>query len=234
MVSAAKLAEYSFAYKIFEISTLPLLALAPLLVPRFTQLFKNGEYPVDDLRLLLRAEMVVAVFIALLLNLCWTPLIDMVTANKYGRVNTQTIFILSLCMPLLYFNNFFWSIAFAKGRLKMILLVIAVTFVINLVGDVVLIPFFKNEGAAFAYLAAMLAQCVFYLKKNSIKALGNLWQSLVLCAFCAISSGSMAKLLFNNYWLVLVSALVMYLLTLIVTRQLSISDYKKFRNIIIR
>lgn len=49
VLSSIKLAEYSFAYKIFEISTLPLLAIAPLLIPRFTKLFKQQDTRGHDL-----------------------------------------------------------------------------------------------------------------------------------------------------------------------------------------
>jgi O-antigen/teichoic acid export membrane protein len=96
MVSAIKLAEYSFAYKVFEISTLPLLAIAPLLIPRFTQLFKDENYTGNNLKLLIRVEMIIATFTGLLLNMCWNPLIDQITGGKYGAVNSSTIFILSL------------------------------------------------------------------------------------------------------------------------------------------
>ena len=42
LASAVILADYSFAYKIFELSTLPMLIVAPLLIPRFTRLFKTN------------------------------------------------------------------------------------------------------------------------------------------------------------------------------------------------
>ena len=61
-VSDVKLAEYSFAYKIFEITTLPLLAIAPLLVPFFTIFFQqkkeNNSVSVQNVKFLLRMEMV--------------------------------------------------------------------------------------------------------------------------------------------------------------------------------
>src|SRR5450631_2461706 len=40
LISSARLAEYSFAYKIFEVSTLPLLIIAPLMIPLFTRIGK--------------------------------------------------------------------------------------------------------------------------------------------------------------------------------------------------
>ncbi len=220
MVSAIKLAEYSFAYKIFEVSTLPLLAVAPLLIPRFTKMFKGDEIPVGELKTLARVEMIVAALIALTLNLCWTPVIDFITAGKYGLVNVKTIFILSLCMPLLYINNFLWTIFFARGQLKLILASFILTFTVNVVGNIILIPFFKNEGAAIAFFAANLAQTVFYLKKNDVRSLDAVWRPLVICSFCALAAGLAAKMFFPTVWLQLSIALIAYAGLLFVTGQL--------------
>jgi O-antigen/teichoic acid export membrane protein len=219
MVSAIKLAEYSFAYKIFEISTLPLLAVAPLLIPRFTKMFQQGNIQIAELKLLVRIEMIVAAFIGLLLNICWTPVIDTLTAGKYGLINVRTIFILSLCMPLLYLNNFLWTIYFAQGRLKMILTSFIITFLVNVVGDIVLIPFFKNEGAAFAFLAACLTQTIYYLKKNEIRQLESVWQPLLFCTLCALLSGFISKTLFPGNWVVLPLSITFYVAFLFITKQ---------------
>ncbi|MBS1528921.1 MAG: oligosaccharide flippase family protein [Bacteroidetes bacterium] len=86
-VSAIKLAEYSFAYKVFELSTLPLLAVAPVLIPRFTKMFKEGKPDMPLLRKLMKAELAVALFTVVVLNVCWSPVIDQVTNGKYGAVN---------------------------------------------------------------------------------------------------------------------------------------------------
>jgi O-antigen/teichoic acid export membrane protein len=225
-VSAIKLAEYSFAYKIFELSSLPLLAIAPLLVPRFAAIITEGRLPVANLQKLLRLEMVIAALTALLLYLCWSPLMDGITAGKYGAVNAKTILILAACMPLLYFNNFLWSIAFAQGRLKMILGVIALTFIVNVLGDVILIPLFKNEGAALGYLFAMLAQCLAYIKNNNVQAIAKGWVPLLICSFCAVVAGVSASLLFHNIYLMVLFGLFIYTVFIVITRQLGLSDVK--------
>lgn len=136
VVSAVKLAEYSFAYKVFELSTLPLLAIAPILIPWFTRMFKESEPNIEKLQLLARAEIIIASLTVLLLNICWTPVIDPLTHGKYGLVNVHTLFILSLCIPLQYLCNFLWTIFFAKGQLKLILKGFVITFSINIVGDI--------------------------------------------------------------------------------------------------
>jgi len=176
MLSAVKLAEYSFAYKVFEIATFPLLAIAPLLIPLFTRLLQQEPINGAKLRFLLKLEIGIALLIALLLNICWVPLVDMLTSDKYGSVNQQTIFILSLVMPLLYVNNFLWTISFVQGRLKMILRSFLLTLLVNIAGDIVLIPLYHNEGAAAAFLLATLTQTIFYIKNNTIQELRFGWQ----------------------------------------------------------
>jgi O-antigen/teichoic acid export membrane protein len=224
MVSAVKLAEYSFAYKIYEISTLPLLAIAPLLIPRFTKMVQEQNIRVPELKMLARVEMIVAALVALVLNVCWSPVIDGITSGKYGLINVKTIFILTLCMPFLYLNNFLWTIYFAQGRLKMILSSFIITLLVNVIGDIILIPFFENEGAAFAFLVSCVVQVIYYLKKNDVAGLNQLWQPLVLCILCALLSGFAVKMLFVNVWLALPVAIIFYLLFLLIAKQIKLSD----------
>ncbi len=230
MLSAIKLAEYSFAYKLFEIATLPLLAIAPLLIPRFTKMFKQGDVNIASLKFLIRIEMVVAGFTVLLLNIYWSPIIDWVTQSKYGAVNVNTIFILSLCLPLLYMENFLWTIFFAQGRLKMILHAFLVTLAVNVVGDVVLIPLYKNEGAAIAFLLACIAQIIFYLNKNIIAELKHIWHPLLICTACALGSGSVAKAISGESWVVIPVAIVLYLGLLFITGQVKRNDKDILKN----
>jgi O-antigen/teichoic acid export membrane protein len=223
MVSAVSLAEYSFAYKIFEISTLPLLAIAPLILPRFTKLFKTGDHRQADFKLLIRIELIIAAFTALVLNMCWNPVVDNIAHGRYGAVNTTTIFILSLCLPLMYLNNFLWTIFFAQNRLKMIFHSFLITFVVNVVGDLILIPFYRNEGAALAFLLACLVQAIFYLANDKSGLKGSFY-TLAIAMACAFFSGLAAKFLFQNTWLAATIAVAFYGLSLLITTQLKRDD----------
>ena len=230
------LADYSFAYKVFEVSTLPLLVVAPVLIPRFAKLFHPSvnEIPVakaNDLFVLLRFEMIIASLVALVLNILWVPVIDLITQNKYGSVNRQTILLLSASMPFLYFNNFLWTINFAKGRLKMIFYVFFISFLFNLAGDIVLIPFFRAEGAAVAYLIAIIVQSIWYLKQTKLEGLKNKSFSVLLCPAIAIISGILANLFFNSSWTILFCALIFYFFFLYFTRQIRSSDWHVFKRI---
>ncbi|MCU7548986.1 oligosaccharide flippase family protein [Chitinophagaceae bacterium LB-8] len=231
--STSKLAEYSFTYKIIEVSTLPLLAIAPILVPRFTRMhLKQDMEPMNSsLSTLLRFEIIIASFIALILNLAWSPVIDPLTNGKYGEVNRYTLFILTLSMPFLYLNNFLWSLHFSKGNLRMILQIFAVTFFVNLLSNLLLIPTFQNEGAATAYFLAIFSQSLFYILKTK-RTFTVPWPSIIICAFCALLSGIISKSLPMNLWFILGVALLSYSVFLLLTTQLKQNDWKMLKRAI--
>lgn len=231
-VSAIKLAEYSFAYKVFELSTLPLLTIAPILIPKFTRLFRNGESNPDKLKLLARIEMVVAAATILLLNICWSPVIDTVTHDKYGAVNERTLFILSLCIPFQYLCNFFWTIFFAKGQLKLILIAFILTFSVNILGDIILIPLYKNEGAAIACLAGYVTQIAFYIAKNEFKQLNISVYNLLLCTTCTCLSFFAARMFFTGLWAEIGTSALFFIALLLITKQIKVSDVNRIKALI--
>lgn len=235
LASNIALAEYSFAYKVFEVATLPLLVVAPLLIPRFTKLFHNDskitiDGKINDLLSLLRFEIITASLIALILNILWIPVIDFITHGKYGTLNRYTILILSACMPFIYANNFLWSIHFSQRRLKMIFYIFFITFLVNVTGDIILIPSYGGEGAAFAYLIAILLQFIMFRTKIDVI---NLKQNIVfiICPAIAFASGYLSYHTFDNTWLQLISALLIFFLLLIFTRLIRKSDWYIIRKI---
>jgi O-antigen/teichoic acid export membrane protein len=234
LASNVILAEYSFAYKVFEVATMPMLVIAPVLIPRFTKLFhseadKIPESKTADLFVLLRLEIIIASMVALFLNILWVPLIDLITDHKYGSVNQITVLLLSASMPFLYFNNFLWTINFAKGRLKMIFYVFLISFLFNLAGDIVLIPFFKAEGAAVAYLVAILVQSVLYLKKTNLAGLKKNSLQLLICPLAAVVTGVLTTKYIGELWISIIVAPAFFVLLLYLTRQIKFTDWPAFK-----
>ncbi|MEP7236966.1 MAG: oligosaccharide flippase family protein [Ferruginibacter sp.] len=231
------LAEYSFAYKVFEMATLPMLVIAPVLIPRFTRLFRPeaGNLPetkIADLFVFLRLEIIIASLSALLLNILWVPVIDWLTNNKYGAVNQTTMLLLSTTMPFLYFNNFLWTVNFAKGQLKMILYIFAISFIFNLVADIVLIPLFGAKGAALAYLAAIMAQSVLYLKKTKLTGVKEISYQLLFCPLVAVLSYLLITSIIDIWWISLIVAPVFFFVLLCLVKQIRYADWHTFKRII--
>jgi O-antigen/teichoic acid export membrane protein len=237
MGSAAILAEYSFAYKVFEMATLPLLVIAPLLIPRLTRQFSRSGSPgeplngLSDLGVLMRLEMAIASFTGLVLTLVWVPVIEELTDGKYGFVNRHTILILSACLPFLYFNNLLWTINFAKGRLKMIFYIFAVIFLVNISADVLLIPVWKGEGAALAFLLAIACQSVLYCIYTRPRSLLKNSYSLFLCPTAAFLGGFLATRIFERILPVLLCSFLFYFLMLVLSLQIRRSDWPVFKRV---
>ena len=229
-------ANYSFAYKVFEVATVPLLIIAPLLIPRFIRIFKEEDTEttgdkINNLLLLLKLEIIIAGLIALSLNILWVPVIDFITEGKYGSVNKHTILILSVCMPFLYFNNFLWTISFAKGQLKTIFNIFLICFILNLIATVALIPFLNAEGAAAAYLLAIIVQSVLFFKLCRFWVHSKMVTAMLLSVALAAGSGILASYLFNHPLLILAAAVMFYCSGLIVTRQISTVQLRQIKQL---
>lgn len=213
-LTSAKVAEYSFAYKIFEMATLPLLAFAPLLLPRFTRVLKQSQRLPASYQTLLNIEIVLAVFSGLLLYLLWTPCIDLLTSGRYGAGNLPVVTAFCFCLPLMYINNFYWSTLFAKGLQKPIFRVFLATFAANLIGNLVLIPLFGNAGAAYAYLLAMAVQAVLYMALPQIDEVSNTIFTLLKCLLFAIVSAASASIIGNAAYAAPLAALIFMILVM--------------------
>ncbi|RYY39138.1 MAG: hypothetical protein EOO08_11450 [Chitinophagaceae bacterium] len=161
VTNAKTLAEYSFAYKAFELAQLPLLIIAPLLVPRFTRLLQTGA-GAKGLRLLRQTELLIALLTVVAINASWVPVANWASNGKYGIACRGTVLWLSLALPVLYYNNYLWSLLFAQGRTALIFRVFAASFSVNVIGNVLLVPVFQKEGAAMAFTGALLLQTIVY------------------------------------------------------------------------
>jgi O-antigen/teichoic acid export membrane protein len=228
------LANYSFAYKIFEVATLPLLIIAPILIPRFTRLFQKSpvaEKNSEQLFTLLRAEIIIASLASLVLNILWVPVIDIISNNKYGTVNSVNILILSASMPFIYFNNFLWTINFAKGQLKLIFYIFLTCFIVNAVATVLLIPAWGGEGAATAYLLSIILQSVLFLRRSGMAWSAAKILSLLLPPLFAAAAGVLMTYTFTPSWLILSSAVIIYLTALLFTKQIRRAHWHLLRQI---
>ncbi|MEN9686053.1 MAG: hypothetical protein RLZZ28_1839 [Bacteroidota bacterium] len=222
-------AEYSFVYKIFELLPIPLLIIGPLLITRFSAYFsKNGlssfQDRQQDLDFFIRMEMLLATFFPLMLNVVWSPLIDGFTQHKYGSVNAVTFLLLSICIPLQYLINFYWTIHFTLNRLALIFKLTAVTFLIIAIGDFAVIPFYHGEGAAAVYLLGIFVECMLYLYFSKFAAAKNALGSLLISVGISFISGWAAFHFAGAIITKLILAGSIYIVLMIAAKQLRKQD----------
>lgn len=168
IATAVKTAEYSFAFKIFEVSKLPYIILAPILLTRFSKMFRQTSDISQETSVKLdrffKLEMFISVLIPLIAVSIWSEFFDWITNNKYGAVNETTYRILSICIPLHYVTNFLWTMAFTQGQLKKILFITIITSSLNIILNLILIPHFASEGAAISFLISTILQVIIYYR----------------------------------------------------------------------
>ncbi len=160
-------AEYSFAYKFFELSKLPLLILAPVLLTRFTKLSgSTAAIPLEKMESIqqfFNIEMFISFLIPIFMVCSWSDLIDLITEGKYGAVNQITYTILAICVPLHFITNYLWTSGFVQGKLKEIMYITITSSIINVVLNLILIPFYGSIGSAISFLASCILQLALYL-----------------------------------------------------------------------
>lgn len=228
--SAVVTAEYSFAYRVFELCRLPLLILSPLLIPIFSRLFADiGALTIKkqvQLGLLFRTEMIVSLILPVILISCWTPLMEFITDNKYGAGNEFIFILLAVCVPIQFATDFYWNICFAKGQLLVTFRIAIISGVINIVLNLLLIPFTGAIGAAIAYLACFIIQLILFWRHSRLNNVQPDILHLMKAVFSAFSALVIAKLLTSNPWITVLLSISLYFLLSIFSKLISFHKIK--------
>ena len=224
--TSVMLAEYSFTNKLFELFLLPLLIIGPVLFPLIVKAINHTDVgKMDYLKTFVRIEVMVAVLVALVVNACWKDVIDLVTAEKYGDSTSVIILVMCFAMPLAYINNFFWSINFAKGNMRIIFLCILITFIANIVFDCVLIPYFSALGAAIGFVLANIVQVLYYSLKTNILNNRHFFYHTLFVYGNGLIAGFLARYFFNGAISQTILSVTIYFVLLLFTGQLKIKDW---------
>ena len=169
-------ADYSFAYRMYESSKLPIFVIAPILLTRFSRLFADVKQidanSKNEIGIFFKIELYFVTLVPVVLVCVWTPLIDYISEGKYGAVNEINYAILAACVPLQCITNFLWSLGFVQGQLKTIMFITIGTAMLNLLINLLLIPYFGGTGAAIAFLISTFVQTLLYayfMKQTEIR-----------------------------------------------------------------
>jgi len=221
--TALATAEYSFAYKIFELSRLPILIVAPILLTRFSKIFNQShqlhDKQVNEINLFLKFGLFICLLMPIALVVAWSPLIDGFTNNKYGAVNEINFMILAACIPLHFLINFLWTLGFVQSQTKQIMWITIATSVINILMNVILIPFYASLGAALSFFISTSIQLLLYLKFINFKQIHLSGTGVFLLICFAIISICLSKMISVHYLLQGIIAIVLYITLCLLTRQ---------------
>lgn len=164
--TGAATANYAFANRAFELSRLPIVIIAPIILNSFARNMvggnKLGEEKKEEIRQLFVLESFVAMMLPLVFNLLWSPVIDYVFKGKYGTTNATEFMLLSLCLPIQFFTNLLWTVSFSSKEYKAISVITISSAVINILLNLVLIKYYNSVGASIAYFVTSFLQMMSY------------------------------------------------------------------------
>jgi O-antigen/teichoic acid export membrane protein len=163
----AEVAEYAFAYRVFEICWLPFTAAASVALPVLSTTFaRTAQGDLAEHRAsttaLLRSMLVVATLPGIALALGWVPIVEWATAGKYGSASAAAITFLAVGTPFVGGTAALWSIGVALRRTARIPIVMAAVVACNIILDLWLVPIMGITGAALGMLAASATQFALY------------------------------------------------------------------------
>jgi len=216
--------EYSFAYRAFEISRLPIVVIAPIIMAKFAKMFggvsKLGEEKKTEVATLFSVEMFLAILIPLSLNILWGPVVDWVSKGKYGYSNATEFLILSICIPMQFAINMFWTLAFASKRYKAVSAITIVTAVLNLLLNFIFIPIYGGVGAASVFLFTIIVQVALYYYMVRKRVMHLPIRSFVIFILLGGISYYIVNIIDVHVIVKLILAVVLYVLFSVVLKQI--------------
>jgi len=217
-------ADYTFAYRAFEVARLPIMIIGPIILPKFARLFNsnNDKLAAQKKKQVIKffsLEVFFAILMVLCLNIIWAPAIGYITRDKYGDSNAMIFLILSVCIPLQFTINLLWTLTFSAKKYKAITIVTFITASLNIVLDVVLIHFYGGIGGALAFLLSVCIQAIAYVfVVNKHIMTFSLWPLLIMAVAGTISYFG-AIYLSDGVWPRLGIAVGAFLALTLLTRQ---------------
>ena len=113
----------------------------------------------------------------------------------------------------------------------MIFYVFFITFLVNVTGNIFLIPYFSAEGAAAAYLVAIAAQTVLFWIKTTVSELKKNILPFLPAPFIAIVAGGLSIKVFDNIIPIFLLSIFIFFLLILSTKVLCKNDWSVFRKI---
>lgn len=198
-------AEYAFAYRIYEIGSLPAAVLGVILLPKLSAWLRGLKFEAfhaEAIPKLVRVIIALSALIPLNVVLAWTPVIDGITDGKYGAVNQMVISALAFCTPLVAGDLIYWSIFIAMVRNKTIMMITVGTCILNVALNLILIPSYGGLGSAVSFFFTVAMSFFGYVValRNDLKQL-RILLTLILVFAIGFAAAFIARQV-GGFWLI--------------------------------
>ncbi|MDB5147445.1 MAG: hypothetical protein JWQ57_1465, partial [Mucilaginibacter sp.] len=177
------------------------------------------------------AELLLAMLLPLVFNILWTPVVGMITGDKYGATNAAEFLILSLCIPLQFFINLLWSLSFSVKKYKAVSSVTVACAITNIALNLILIPLFNGIGSAVAFLITNILQAILYYRLVNKHVMHISLRPFIILLPTVLVGWFITASLSIHFLFRLLLGIAFYLLVAVISKQLSrrtIQNSKQF------
>lgn len=221
---------YGLAYRAYELARLPIVIIAPVILNIFARMLANDSRinaeKANQVKEIFSVQVYLAVLIPLISTLLWSPVLDHVFNGKYGSKNETEFQLLAICIPLHFFINLLWTLAFSARKYKFITTITVITAIANLVLNIILIPMYSGVGAALAYMLTTCVQAALYY----ILVYRHIMKIPVFTLVLFISIGLGTYILVNSFsWhltIKIIAAIVIYLAAAFMTGRVKKQNFQ--------
>lgn len=155
--SEASVGLYAAAYRVYKLTTMLVLALTTVIIPRSAHLYETNQKAEADRMLVISLKYVLLIGLPLATGIAvFSPELLLLVAGEGFSDASRPMAILAVCVPVLGLQNILGAqVLYSQGRDRSVLAVSTVSLVVAVIMDLVLIPVAGASGAAIATLATL-------------------------------------------------------------------------------
>ncbi|RYD52863.1 MAG: hypothetical protein EOP52_01575 [Sphingobacteriales bacterium] len=161
LATTTALADYSFAYRAYEVERLPVTLMSSLLLPIVVR-NQTNEQPSPALQTTYRSLLLLVPLlmsgVSWMVVLFWKPVVGGMLNSEFGNSSYLLIGILNLSLVFQFAINQLWIQAFAARKYVLITRITLFTALLNLLCNLVLIPRLNASGAAWSIVISTIFQ----------------------------------------------------------------------------
>ena len=220
---------YKSAYNIINVFTTFFVVYQGVIFPVMSKFFaESKDLLKSSYELSVKYLLLIIIPISVGVFFYARPLVDLIYSNQYSLATTP-VQILIWTVSFLFINGAASILLNAIDKEKTVTKVYIIAALFNVALNFILIPHMSYDGAAIATVASEIlitVLTVYYIFKTSYKPDFGLLKNVIKLLVCGIILAIVLNYIHVSLWLALPIALIVYLISLIITR--SIDDTDKY------
>lgn len=218
---------YKSAYNIINVFTTFFVVYQAVIFPVMSKFFEESQNLIKiSYELSVKYLLLIIIPISVGVFFYARPLVDLIYSNQYSLATTP-VQILIWTVSFLFINGAASILLNAIDKEKTVTKVYIIAALFNVALNFILIPHMNYDGAAIATVASEIlitVLTVYYIFKTSYKPDFGLLKNVIKLLVCGIILAIVLNYIQVSLWLAIPIGLVVYLISLIITKSIDDTD----------